>query len=110
MAMYKKMSKGMKKKSKKSTFQQRLKKAGLVDESNMTVAEKQKLITKRAKQSAKEMDMKIAMLGEDRLSPRQQQKMQQQASAKYAQQAQATNRKRKTYNLEIGRKKKKKKY
>ena len=108
MAMYKKMSKGMKKKSKKSTFQQRLKKAGLVDESNMTVAEKQKLITKRAKQSAREMDMRIAMLGEDRLSPRQRQKMQRQASAKYAQQAQATNRKRKTYTL--GQKPKKKKY
>ena len=74
MAMYKKMSKGMKKKSKKSTLQQRLKKAGLVDESKLSVAEKQKLITKRAKQSAKEMDMKIAMLGEDRMSPRQQQK------------------------------------
>ena len=75
MAMYKKMSKGMKK---KSTFQRKLKKTGLVnDESKLSVAEKQKLMTKRAKQSAK-----------------------------YQQQAQATNRKRKTYSLKKPKKKK----
>ena len=83
--MYKKLSKGLKKK-KPMTRSQQLKR-GLGDTSNMTTAEKQKLITKKAKESAKAMDRRIARIKAS------------DASAKYQQQAQATKKKRKTYKL-----------
>ena len=96
MAMLKKMAKGLKKK-KPMTRQQQLKKA-LGDTSNMTTAEKQKLITKKAKQSVQSMDRRIARIEASN------------GSAKYQQQAQATNAKRKTYTLGQMKKPKKKKY
>ena len=92
MAMLKKMAKGLTRK-KPMTRQQKLKKA-MGSTEGMTTAQKQKLITKKAKESAKTMDRKISMIKAQGASAKG-------ASAKYQQQAQATNAKRKTYNIEI---------
>jgi hypothetical protein len=81
--MLKKMAKGLKRK-KPMTRQQKLKKA-MGSTEGMTTAQKEKLKTKKAKASVEAMDRRIASIESSG------------ASAKYQQQAQATQKKRKVY-------------
>lgn len=102
MATLKKMAKGLtrKKPRKVRTPAQAFMKGMGASTEGMTTAQKQKLITKKAKESAKTMDRKISMIKAQGASAKG-------ASAKYQQQAQATNAKRKVYKLAQKSKKKK---